>query len=300
MSSFVGGGIFLVAAFVACVSDDSSVTPVTEDAGITADTGTTPTTDSGTENVQDAGTDTATPADTGPLGFCQTQSKPLGTADFLCADFDGPKLDQGFTSIKMFDVSDAGPPPLHFTNVVAMSQPQALSAFAPAATTFGARGGYLEWTPNGADAIKQIELTFGLNRTGPGGVVPPTTGSIMIAQVGIANSTASLMYTAGGTVADVNAYTGYYLQFVTSAGAAALFNVKLPVQIDDEKWTVVTMRYAASNAFQLLYNNVSVLQSSGYGYTGTTAQVRLGALSSGATSVARTYRMDNVLASVTR
>ncbi len=237
-------------------------------------------------------------ADAGPKGFCASKTTPVGATDFFCADFDGPKIEDGWTSV-VNPAPDAGPVPLTPVTNVFLSPPRALNGAAAPGAGFGPRGGYLEWKKAGASAVKSIEVSFGINPTTPGGVVLTSTGSLTFAEMGVPTANAAFMYTNGGTVG-AGAYTGYYLQFIVSNGAAALTTVRVPTSPKADEWTVVRLRYAQGGNFELLYNDVSILTPSAFPMTGTEAYVQLGSATSGQTTSVQGYRFDNFTVAVTR
>lgn len=292
------GFVFVVVSIAgglgaACVGSDAGPQVAQQPSG--TDGGTT-NPDGGRVDVPDGGN--AGDADAGPKGFCASKAAPVGAADFFCADFDGPKLDDGWTSV--FNAApDAGPFALTPVTNVFLSPPKALSGAATPGSGFGARGGYFEWKKAGATAVKGIEVSFGINPTPLGGLVGSSTGSVTFAEMGVPTANAAFMYTNGGNVAG-GTYTGYYLQFIVSNGAAALTTVRVPTSPKPDEWTVVRMRYGQTGSFELLYNDVSILTPTAYPMTGTEAYVQLGSTTSGTTTSVQGHRFDNFTVAVTR
>ncbi|MFO0662493.1 MAG: hypothetical protein U0174_01015 [Polyangiaceae bacterium] len=279
--------------FVGCVSDESSTTTPKEDAG--TDVGAEPGNDSSVV-LPDAGTEpdaaNKPDADAGPLTFCATQAKPLAAADFLCADFDHPKLEEGFTKILMLTAPDAGPPTITRIQNEFVSAPNSLLTVPPSGTS-GQRGATLEWLVPGAKALTEMHVNFSLNRAVRGGVVAPAAGSVVIARMGDANTTLAFSYADGATVDGTTNYTGYFLDEIYSGSGAIRNTVKLPQQPADNVWTRISLKYAASGALVVLYNDVQIYQGNAIQYTGSSATVRLGAYATGATAPPHNYRFDN-------
>lgn len=277
----------------ACVGSDAGPQAAPQPSNNDAGTGNP---DAGRTDLPDGG-DLAD-ADAGPKGFCASKSAPVGATDFFCADFDGPKLDDGWTSV-VNPTPDAGPFSLTPVTNVFLSPPRALNGAGTPGTGFGARGGYFEWKKAGATAVKSIEVSFGINPTPLGGVVGSSTGSVTFAEMGVPTANAAFMYTNGGAVG-AGAYTGYYLQFTVSNGAAARTTVRVSTSPKPDEWTVVRMRYGQTGNFELLYNDVSILSPSAYQMTGTEAYVQLGSSTSGTTTSVQAHRFDNFTVAVTR
>ncbi len=292
------GLVFAIASIggavsAACVGSDAGPQPTQQ---TSSDSGTPNNPDTGRPDTPDGGG--AGDADAGPKGFCASKAAPVGAADFFCADFDGPKVEDGWTSV--FNAApDAGPFSLAPVTNVFLSPPRALNGAATPGTGFGARGGYFEWKKAGATPVKGIEVSFGINPTPLGGLVASSTGSVTFAEMGVPTANAAFMYTNGGPVGG-GAYSGYYLQFIVSNGAAALTTVRVPTSLKPDEWTVVRMRYGQTGTFELLYNDVSILTPTAFQMTGTEAYVQLGSATSGVTTSVQGHRFDNFTVAVTR
>src|ERR1700709_2276802 len=91
-------------SLVACVGDDpatgGATTPYSDASRMTppgVDASTSDTRSPDSPDAADAGGDAA------PKRYCQTQAPLTGVTDFFCADFDGTKGEEGFTSASIPD-----------------------------------------------------------------------------------------------------------------------------------------------------------------------------------------------------
>lgn len=93
---------------------------------------------------------------------------------------------------------------------------------------------------------------------------------------------------------------GHFLDEIYAGAGAIRDTVKLPQQPVDGAWTRVSIKYAASGALQVLYNDVQIYQGNAIQYTGASATMRLGAYATGATAPPHNYRIDNAMLAIFR
>lgn len=242
----------------------------------------------------------ATVVDAALPTFCETQQAPIGVTDFVCADFDGPTLAPGFTTV-FPSPSDAGPPPaLSVSTEEYVSSPHSLLTLPPPGDAAGNRGSVLELVRAGATRPTEMQLVFSLNRSVRSGVVPPKTGRVYLAQMGTPETTLRLAYADGAAVGTVVNYTGYFLDVIDTGGAARRMALPIQTSPSDGVWTRIALRYSEDGAVEVRYNDVEVLQSTAYPYSGTSVTLRIGAYANGATANPHRYRMDNVVFGVKR
>jgi len=187
--------------------------------------------DSGTGNdAGDAG------ADTGPKRHCASVAPPVGSSDFLCADFDGTSLSEGWTTTLK---SDAGV--LEVTTTVATSTPNALLTQGVNGVSSG-EGGALKWHAVGAQAFASATIRARMNGTALAGVAPGYTGHVQMLQIITTNALVELDYVRGGTLgppASKSDYTGYYIASAAFGGAAAIEYFDVGTPIPTNSWTDV-------------------------------------------------------------
>jgi hypothetical protein len=278
-------GAVAASAVFACVGDDPpSSTPTDADSG-------QPDSSSGTdsskpvEEQKDGGG--GVDADAGPQRFCATQSPPLGVTDFFCADFDGTKLDEGWTGQSL---PDAGGKFTRNTDIFS-SSPASLSATG---------GNFFSWEKAGAKTVNQIDVDFEMNIGTLGGVTPATNGNVRILDIDVAGATTiSLAYTRGGNVAGA-AYTGYYIFGSSCPSACAadqdVISQAMPVNV----WTKVHIAWAKSGLVTISYNGLSVFNQSMFAYTSTNARVELGLRPGFDPPLMVRHAFDNFVVSVKR
>ncbi len=262
----------------ACVGDDP-VAPVSpgapDDAAAKADSS-PPSADTG---APDAG------KEAGEKRFCETQAPVTGVADFFCADFDGPKLDEGFTNAI---IPDGGA--LIRTTDIFFSPPASL------ATSGGAR---LLWAKSGAMAFAELAVQVRVNAGTLGGVVPPSAASATLVELSSIDTTVSIRYTRGGTVEGTSNYTGYYMETSYCPAACALAQKKIATPLPLDVWTNVEVVWTSSGLVKVSFNGVSVLATMGFASTSTKVSATLGIVSFGSVGMGR-HAFDDFIVSVKR
>lgn len=286
-----------VTAFVACVDDatgsgstdagsDGEALPFDSSGGDVVGN------DSGPGNdAADAG------ADTGPKRHCATVAPPVGSSDFLCADFDGTSLSEGWTTTLK---SDAGV--LEVTTSVATSTPNALLTQGVDGVSSG-EGGALAWHAVGAQAFASATIRAHMNGTAIAGAVPSYTGHVQLLQIITTNALVELDYTRGGTLgppASKSNYTGYYIASEAFGGAAVAEYFDVATPVPTSSWTDVDLTWLASGSVTLTYNGISILSHSAIGSTDTSIDFSIGELSIGSVTMPEAMRYDDVELSTTR
>jgi hypothetical protein len=286
------GSIVLSAAgalgsLAACVGDDPATSPdpaTADDASVvpmpTADSSTADTRAPDSPDAADAGG-----GDAAPKRFCATQAPLTGVTDFFCADFDGTKADEGFTTS---DVPDGGALTL------------ATDAFFSAPASLLTKGGAtLVWEKISALPFLEVDVDVHINVGNLGGVVPPSTGYLSIVRLESIDSNIELRYTNGGT-AEGTTYTGYYVTGVFCPNACALVEKKLSNTFPTNVWTDVQMVWQKTGAITVNLNSLPVVNMTGVATTSTKVSAQIGVVTNGNPVGVGTHAYDNLVVSVKR
>jgi hypothetical protein len=260
-------------------------TPLVVEAGVDAANGVDAAHDVDSNVAMDAGQDASPEAST---RFCANVGMQLNTSIF-CADFDGTKIDEGFTR-----VSDAG---FSATTVTAVSAPNALLATGPGGSSFfPPRGPALTWE-NLGNPISVLDVTVSINQPAPQGPPPAgETGSITLVKMETEQTHTSFVFS--------RAMASWTLSVEYDGSAAFGSNTPIPIAPPEGKWTRVNLVYnIRTGNVTVAYDGLTVLTKAGYMAQATLvdskATISVGAQAAGMT-FAEPFRFDNLVARVTR
>jgi hypothetical protein len=278
----------LAMCFIACIGDDPVTPPAAESDGSASAEGSTPpstedagaTADSGAENSGDSGK--------GPPRFCETKSPVTGVADYLCADFDGNDVAEGFTSSY---VPDGG----------VLRQATDLHFSAPASFE-SVKGALLLWQKAGPTQFQEIDLQFRIFIETLGGAVPPSTGHTEIIEIGGANAArAGIRYARNRSIEGSPNYTGYYMEVAYCPSACALWEKALPTAPPQGAWVNVRIVWTKAGLLEVSYNDIKVMtESTGIPVASTSVRLKLGLVPVGDAPLLGRHLFDNVIVSAKR
>ncbi len=274
------------AALVACLGEE--IAPVTQEPPSGVDAGPpSSSSDGGGAPPGDAGTPPVVAPDASDASsrFCATQAPPMGTADFFCADFDGPDVREGFVA----QVPDAG----------TIAKVTDLFFSPPAAVTVRGNA-WLRWTKPGPTAFDRIDARVRVNVTGIGGAVPPSAGSVTVLGLFTPDTQLEVRYVRGAMV-DGASYIGYVLAWSHCsagclAGQAKLATMSLPLNL----WEEVRMVWASDGSAKITVGATEVFSGMTYGPTSTSVGVQLGLEENGSSPPVGRHAYDNLVVAVTR
>jgi hypothetical protein len=236
----------------------------------------------------------------GPKRFCQTQSPLNGVTDFFCADFDGKKLDEGFTKVLLEDGGAAG------DTAVLARRTDVFSS--PPASLSTMKGGALYWEKLGGMPFIETVVDVRIHAGALAGPVGPSSGFITLLKVstiGLSATTAGsyieLRYQNGPQVDGGGAeYTGYSIWVSSCEDNCSLLRTPLPNQLPVNVWTDVRLVWQNSGAVKVTFNGLSVFESSSVPTNSAKISATLGVVESGPVLVVGTYAFDNFIVSVKR
>lgn len=274
------------AALAACLGED--IAPVTQEPipGVDASTPSS-SADGGGTPPSDAGTPPVVTSDASDASnrFCATQAPPMGTADFFCADFDGPDVFEGFVP----NVPDAGT--LTKITDIFFSPPAALTVRGNAR---------VRWEKAGPTAFDSIDARVRVNVTGIGGAVPPSAGSVTVLGLYTPDTQLEIRYVRGANV-DGASYIGYLLGWSHCsagclAGQAKLATMNLPLNL----WEEVQMVWASDGNAKVTVGATEVFKGMTYGPTSTVVGVQLGLEENASSPPVGRHAYDNLVVAVRR
>ncbi|MDB4946317.1 MAG: hypothetical protein JWP97_5851 [Labilithrix sp.] len=284
-------GSFLVvaacAAVAACVSDAPAPLPAVDPL---LDGGTTDT--DGAVTPGDGGVPDANAGDAGPKRFCATQTPAAGVTSFFCADFDGPKIDEGFTTSNVPDGGGKLAPDLGLFH----SSPASLVTSGDATMT---------WSNVGAGAITAIGVELEVNVGSLGGPVTPATGSVSLVRIDTADTRLSLAYGNGNAIDGV-AVNGYFISISSCPNACFIVQKAISQMPPPNVWTKVGLAWTSEGRLTLRFNDTKVLEmSKDSGMAApwaptTKVSVGLGLVREGTPPVTPSHNFDDLEVSVIR
>ena len=217
--------------------------------------------------------------------FCTTQAPLTGVVDFFCADFDGTKADEGFTSASL---PDGGA--LMLTTDSFFSAPNSLT---------NKNDATLFWEKIGATPFLETQVNVRINVGSLGGLVPPSTGYVTILRLSSVDTNVELRY-ADGAFVEGATYKGYYVNAAFCPNACGVEEKKLTNQLPVNVWTDVQIIWQKTGAVKVNLNGLTVADLTSASTTSTKIAATLGVVQIGAPVGVGRHAYDNFIVSVKR
>lgn len=267
------------ASWAACVGDEPVLPAVGTPGGGP---------DSGGGALEDVGTEPIPRGDGGVPDasdrLCANRAPAAGVTDFLCADFDGDDVAEGFTTPV---IPDAG----------ALERSTSF-AFSPPASLVTKGGAHLVWEHTRANPFSEIDARFRVLVGDLPGVPPPSSGSLALVELSSVQTSLSLRYTRAGLV-DGAEYTGYYLQAVSCPTACVRAELPLP-PLAHNLWVDVRIVWASTGSVRVTYGDQEVLSGTALSSTSTLVRAVVGLRGDHDPPATGSHNFDDVLVSVRR
>jgi hypothetical protein len=161
----------------------------------------------------------------------------------------------------------------------------------------------LSWGNVGSNPIATVSIAASLSPVTLGGVVTPWTGAVSLMCISFGSGQACLDYTYGATglVFEENAYTGYFIEWMYTGGAAVRSQCKVTGSLTANIWTRVELRVTkSSGTVEVLFGGTSAGTCTGMFDADTTFTASVGPKAISTTSYSYTLYYDNIVAATTR
>ncbi len=283
----------------ACVADEPT-TPATgdDDSGVQTDGGNTLGDGAGPSADGSSGGDGSPNIDSGPPNFCATQSAPVGSADFFCADFDATDPTTGLSdaATRMSDAATLQPTSMFFK-----SKPVSMETVIPV-TTGGYEVAQHGWVAAGATTLKTLHVSAAINPASraasmihPDGLVDLLTIQLPIDSVQIA-----FAYGTDAPTDDAGSYAGYVIRYARVNTFGFTKTIAVP-SLPPETWTNVELTLdLESGTIALAYNGTPTISPiTFFAETTTSGTGKFGGATYG-DSPGGIYRYDNFTVWTTR
>lgn len=235
----------------------------------------------------------------GATTWCATHGRPadVAVADFRCLDFD-----TGLPPASAWTPTLQGMGQLATSTARAASPPSSLQNTIGAQPSFSqSQTATLTWNDVGAAGITSATVTASFNASAAAGVAPAWTGSVDLLCIEMGGGEACLSYTFQGDTSFASNYTGYFIAFTYTGGAAFRFDCPVTGTLAPNLWTSVSMQVTSAGHINVALNGTASPVCDGTTTLNDAAvKTTLGLAGHAVTSTNVVYFIDNVLVAVRR
>lgn len=164
--------------------------------------------------------------------------------------------------------------------------------------------GTLAWNDVGSSAITKVSLAAALNPPPDDSIVPAWSGDMTLLCIATGSNQTCLTYTVHGSTGFSGDYTGFYVSWVYSGGAAVRADcaISTTTTLKPNLWNNVSLDVTlGTGAIQFFIGATEVTSScSGSFGNDTVAKVTVGSATQGITTSSWAGYIDNVVAAVSR
>jgi len=193
---------------------------------------------------------------------------------------------------------------MSLTTARASSAPNSLTTSVPAASSYSTAGtATLTWSPVGSDPIATVSVAVSLSPVTLGGVASPWTGAVSLLCISFGSGQACLGYTYGSEYMafQEDAYTGYFIEWMYTGGAAVRSQCKVSGTLTANIWNRVELRVSSgSDTVEVLFGGTSAGTCDAAFDADTNFKVAVGPKVASSTSFTHTMYYDNVTVAATR
>lgn len=239
-------------------------------------------------------------SDAGSRPWCaeQMRSPSVRVQDYYCIDFDDGPPD---AAAWVPDVS--GGATLGLTEDEALSAPASLTTSVVRAATFAARSrATLAWIAVGSTPVDSASVSVAINPSRLPSPMPPWSGWIDFLCLDLGGGQACLAYSYQSTREFASSYTGLFVRWQTTAGAALNGECRITGSLVPEIWNEVALSVSDLGTIEVELDGASAVSACTGVFSAPDAEASftIGPRVFHATESSWTLRYDNVVAEATR
>jgi hypothetical protein len=218
--------------------------------------------------------------------FCESQVPASGVSDFLCADFDGTVLSEGFEA----RVPSSG-------ELIRQTD----LAYSPPASLVTTGEATLYWEKTGTASFSEMAVEFRVNVSDLTVAPPAASGHKVLVDLGSSDTNVRLAFVRGRAI-DGQQHTGYFIQtWRCGDGGGCSSNAKrVETPLAASQWVQVRFVWKSTGAVELSFDGERVFDQTLHGSTSAKTSVAFGLTTTGEGPVMGRHAFDNLTISVKR